>query len=59
MFEYGAGCEQQFTEESHMVCPSELIGEGYDPAAGNNTVPLAVLMETNHQDGESLINGGS
>lgn len=33
-----------------MISPSELIGEGYDPAEGKNTVPLAILMET--RDGE-------
>ena len=49
-FEYNSGCEQQFTEEDHMISPSELIGEGYDPAEGKNTVPVAILMET--RDGE-------
>ena len=52
VFEYGAGCEQQF-EADHTITPGQLIGEGYDPTAGHNTIPLALLMETDQQDGES------
>lgn len=54
VFQYGAGCEQQFTEEDYLLSPSELIQDGYDPAAGKNTIPLAILMETDHLDGKSV-----
>ena len=33
-------------EENYVIHPGELIGEGYDPASGHKTIPLAVLMET-------------
>ena len=45
-FHYGAGNEQNFMEENYAIHPGELIGEGYDPASGHKTIPLAVLMET-------------
>ena len=40
-------------EEDHVIYPRQLIGEGYDPGNSQNTVPLAILMETDNHDGES------
>ncbi len=47
-YDYGAGSEQAFSEENEVIHPGDLSGEGnrYDPANGKNTVPLAILMET-------------
>ena len=55
VFKYGAGCEQQFNETDFTISPGQLLGEGYDPAAGRNTIPLALLMETDQQDGETSL----
>lgn len=48
VFKYGAGCEQHFTEEEYVIRPSDLLDEGYDPTNGHNTIPLAILMETDN-----------
>lgn len=52
VYKYGAGCEQQFTEEDHVIYPRQLIGEGYDPANHLNTIPVAILMVTDNKDGQ-------
>lgn len=51
-FKYEAGCEQQFAEEEYVIEPGSLLGDGYDPANGHNTIPLAILMETDSQEGQ-------
>lgn len=51
-YNYDAGCEQQFTE--HVIQPSQLRGEGYDPASGLHTIPVALLMQTASQEGECM-----
>lgn len=51
-FKYGAGCEQQFSEDQYVIHPSELLGDGYDPTNGHNTIPVAILMETDNHEGQ-------
>lgn len=51
IYKYGAGCEQQFNEVDHVIQPSQLRGEGYDPVNGLHTIPLAILMETDNDGG--------
>lgn len=45
-FKYDPGSEQLFNEVTNVLYPSQLIGEGYAPADGLTTIPLAILMET-------------
>ena len=51
-FKYEAGCEQQFAEDEQVFEPGSLLGDGYDPSNGQNTIPLAILMETDTQEGQ-------
>lgn len=53
MLKYGSGCEQQFKEVGHVINPSELLREGYDPSKDLTTIPLAILMETDSQEGQA------
>ena len=54
-FIYSAGSEQVFKEVGYCIDPASLLDgtEGiYDPAAGNHTVPIALVMLTDIKNGE-------
>lgn len=58
-FKYDAGSEQQFSEEDHVIEPSQLLlGDSYDPSNGSNTIPLAILMETDSSEGQFAAQAG-
>ncbi len=57
-FSYKAGSEQTFKDFDLQFDPASLLndleGGRYDPAEGNHTVPIALVMVTDIQKGEMV-----